>query len=109
MEASNKRSMSIHIALEVAMRQGSDVLSATSIPGMPRFGKRATVLLLMKDRRGDFRVTSFCEPDSEFGQGFYYVDEDKARSEYLSFVRREWIDLQTHTEIAERLEKQGKQ
>lgn len=100
MEASNRSAVSIQQAIYVAEKQGSDVLSATPFPAMPRWGRRAGCIVYLKDeRRGEFRVTTHYEGDGEFDQGFYYIDGDLAQSTYLERVKRTWIDLHLHAEL----------
>lgn len=99
MEASNQMAVSIQQAMDIALQQGSDVLSATPFPGMSRWGRRAGCIVYLKQKRGDFRVTTHYEGDSEFDQGFYYSDGDRAQSTYLERVRGVWIDLHLHAEL----------
>lgn len=95
----------VRAACDVAQSQGWDVLSATSIPPMPRFGALAqTWVLLVKD--GEARVTNLLfkedgEPHSEFSHGWYFLSDangeiGKAEKAYVERCRRSWLDWRIH-------------
>ncbi len=97
MESSMRsNAVSIALVLDVARRQGVDVLAVEAVhSGLPRWGRRSTTWALLTDRRG-YRVTSHHGDDCEFDQGYYIESLEDARRRYDQCVARERLDAEIY-------------
>lgn len=105
-------STNIQMAIDVAKRQGCDVLAASAHPAMPRFGRLAHVWVLTDNghvvaeshryRVTDLSINEDGEATPEFGQGFYHSSLAKAQQTFDERTRRSWLDWQVHEDPSTR-------